>query len=78
MENTPVTLDMIRDEKRWHSELARELAGVLQGTGVREGFMRRRGIVGIDEIWGGWNRARGVGASASCLLMFLCGARLTR
>ncbi|KZV70568.1 hypothetical protein PENSPDRAFT_651440 [Peniophora sp. CONT] len=60
MENTPVTLDMIRDEKRWHEELARELAGVLQGDGRRAGLMRTRGIIGIDEVWGGWNRARGV------------------
>jgi ESCRT-II complex subunit VPS36 len=62
MENTPVTLDMIRDEKKWHEELARELADVLQGTVRREGLMRTRGIIGIDEVWGGWNRARGVGS----------------
>ncbi|KAI0030449.1 EAP30/Vps36 family-domain-containing protein [Vararia minispora EC-137] len=60
MENTPVTLDMIRDEKRWHEELARELAGVLQGSGRGPSMMRTRGIIGIDEVWGGWNRARGV------------------
>lgn len=64
MTNAPVTLDMIRDERRWIEELARELAGVLQDNGGRdkhEGLMRKRGIVGLDEIWGGWNRARGVG-----------------
>lgn len=62
MQNTPVTLDMIRDEKRWHEELARELAGVLQGTGGKSsiGLMRDRGIIGLDEVWGGWNRARGI------------------
>lgn len=64
MANAPVTLDMIRDERRWHEELARELAGVLQGSGRaagdQRGMMRRRGIVGLDEVWGGWNRARGV------------------
>ncbi|KAI0050753.1 hypothetical protein FA95DRAFT_517700 [Auriscalpium vulgare] len=63
MENTPVTLDMIRDEKRWHEELARELAGVLQGTvagRARGGILGARGIVALDEVWGGWNRARGV------------------
>ncbi|KAH9837869.1 EAP30/Vps36 family-domain-containing protein [Rhodofomes roseus] len=63
MANAPVTLDMIRDERRWIEELARELAGVLQGGGgkeKREGIMRQRGIVGLDEVWGGWNRARGV------------------
>ncbi|CCM05946.1 uncharacterized protein FIBRA_08185 [Fibroporia radiculosa] len=62
MTNAPVTLDMIRDERRWIEELARELAGVLQGSGERdkgEGIMRTRGIVGLDEVWGGWNRARG-------------------
>ncbi|KAH9990372.1 EAP30/Vps36 family-domain-containing protein [Russula vinacea] len=45
MTDVPVTLDMARDEKRWYEQLARELAAVLQGT---------------DEVWGGWNRARGV------------------
>ncbi|KAI0724788.1 EAP30/Vps36 family-domain-containing protein [Fomitopsis betulina] len=59
MANAPVTLDMVRDEHRWVDELARELAGVLQGSG-QEGLMRRRGVVGLDEVWGGWNRARGV------------------
>lgn len=68
MPNAPVTLDMMRDERRWHEELARELAGVLQGAPGRgrpadAGMMRRRGVVGLDEVWGGWNRARGVGAS---------------
>ena len=68
MPNAPVTLDMIRDERRWHEELARELAGVLQGAPGKgraddTGMMRRRGIVGLDEVWGGWNRARGVGTS---------------
>ena len=68
---------MIRDERKWIEELARELAGVLQsGKGAATvksnswdakvekegGLMRKRGIVGLDEIWGGWNRARGIGA----------------
>jgi ESCRT-II complex subunit VPS36 len=66
MSNAPVTLDMIRDERRWIEELARELAGVLQGSpddvpGQRSvGIMKERGVVGLDEVWGGWNRARGV------------------
>ncbi|KAG2078596.1 hypothetical protein BDR04DRAFT_1087048 [Suillus decipiens] len=66
MSNAPVTLDMIRDERRWVEELARELAGVLQGSldgnsGQKSvGIMKERGIVGLDEVWGGWNRARGV------------------
>lgn len=67
MTNAPVTLDMIKDESKWFDELARELAGVLQGTGAsrgnvqNEGIMKKRGIIGLDEVWGGWNRARGVG-----------------
>ncbi|KAG1816821.1 EAP30/Vps36 family-domain-containing protein [Suillus subaureus] len=66
MSNAPVTLDMIRDERRWIEELARELARVLQGSpddipGQKSvGVMKERGIVGLDEVWGGWNRARGV------------------
>ncbi|KAF8624313.1 hypothetical protein AX15_005943 [Amanita polypyramis BW_CC] len=55
MANTPVTPDMIKDERKWIEELARELAGVLQG-----GIMKDRGIIALDEVWGGWNRARGV------------------
>ncbi|KAF9221784.1 vacuolar protein sorting-associated protein 36 [Gyrodon lividus] len=66
LSNAPVTADMIRDERKWIEELARELAGVLQGSrdegaGQKSvGIMKDRGIVGLDEIWGGWNRARGV------------------
>jgi ESCRT-II complex subunit VPS36 len=55
MSNTPVTLDMMKDERKWFEELARELAGVLQG------IMKERGIIALDEVWGSWNRARGVG-----------------
>ncbi|KIJ64342.1 hypothetical protein HYDPIDRAFT_28786 [Hydnomerulius pinastri MD-312] len=66
MSNAPVTADMIRDESKWIEELARELAGVLQGSanegsGPKSvGIMKERGIIGLDEVWGGWNRARGV------------------
>jgi len=56
--NVPVTSDMITDEKKWVNELARELAEVLGG------MMRDRGIIALDEVWGGWNRARGVGKSS--------------
>ncbi|EIN05703.1 hypothetical protein PUNSTDRAFT_145656 [Punctularia strigosozonata HHB-11173 SS5] len=73
--HAPVTLDMVQDERRWLDALARELAGVLQGSGGtagggtkegrggrggRGGLMARRGVMGLDEAWGGWNRARGV------------------
>ncbi|KAF9446258.1 hypothetical protein P691DRAFT_673987 [Macrolepiota fuliginosa MF-IS2] len=54
MTNVPVTNDMIKDEDKWISELAKELSTVLKG------MMRDRGIVALDEVWGGWNRARGV------------------
>ncbi|KAI8992821.1 EAP30/Vps36 family-domain-containing protein [Trametes punicea] len=60
MTNAPVTQDMVRDEHKWYEELARELASVLEGTGRSAGMMRKRGIIGLDEVWGGWNRARGV------------------
>jgi ESCRT-II complex subunit VPS36 len=46
---------MIKDEDKWINELAKELAGVLKG------MMKDRGIIALDEVWGGWNRARGVG-----------------
>ncbi|KAG6843990.1 hypothetical protein H0H87_010908 [Tephrocybe sp. NHM501043] len=68
MPGAPVTLDMMKDEKRWAEELARELARVLQGSatfpsqdaGGGGGMMRSRGVIALDEVWGGWNRARGV------------------
>ncbi|KAI0277813.1 EAP30/Vps36 family-domain-containing protein [Russula aff. rugulosa BPL654] len=62
MTDVPVTLDMARDEKRWYEQLARELAAVLQGSGAKNGtgMMGDRGIIPLDEVWGGWNRARGV------------------
>jgi len=59
MSNTPVTLDMMKDERKWFEELARELAGVLQGNS-KTGVMKDRGIIALDEVWGSWNRARGV------------------
>lgn len=66
--NTSVTLDMMKDERKWFEELARELARVLQGPpnlstnkdGAMGGMMKNRGIIALDEVWGGWNRARGV------------------
>lgn len=65
LSNAPVTADMIQDEKTWMEELARELARVLQGSDEPEqktrGIMKERGVIGLDEVWGGWNRARGIG-----------------
>ncbi|KAF8178972.1 EAP30/Vps36 family-domain-containing protein [Mycena galopus ATCC 62051] len=64
MSNAPVTLDMMKDERRWMEQLARELASVLQGSpnSSRDarGMMKDRGIIALDEVWGGRNRARGV------------------
>ncbi|GAA6011479.1 hypothetical protein JCM10207_002633 [Rhodosporidiobolus poonsookiae] len=52
-----VTADQIADKERYHAELAKELQGVLQRGRVLED---RGGIVGLDEVWCVWNRARGV------------------
>lgn len=73
MANTPVTLDMIKDDRKWFNELARELAGILQGSSrsgkgtAGTGLLGERGILPLDEVWGGWNRARGVGSCLPCL-----------
>ena len=75
MKNAPVTSDMTSDEREYIQKLAKELAEVLQGdddwlgdepveravTERSRGLMKQRGIVGLDEVWGGWNRVRGVG-----------------
>ncbi|EEB87577.1 hypothetical protein MPER_15028, partial [Moniliophthora perniciosa FA553] len=55
MANAPVTLEMVKDERRWFGELAKELAGVLQGGLIQS----QGGIIALDQVWGGWNRARG-------------------
>ncbi|KAF9514923.1 hypothetical protein BS47DRAFT_1316509 [Hydnum rufescens UP504] len=57
-----VTQDMVKDEDSYHEELARELAGILSGKGVTgKGLLGTgEGIIGLDEVWCGWNRARGV------------------
>ncbi|KDQ16901.1 hypothetical protein BOTBODRAFT_64433 [Botryobasidium botryosum FD-172 SS1] len=53
-----VTQDMVQDEREYHDQLARELATVLQDS--KNGLMSKRGVIGLDEVWSGWNRARGV------------------
>ncbi|TFK65876.1 hypothetical protein BDN72DRAFT_800733 [Pluteus cervinus] len=61
MVNVPLTQDMVRDERKWIEELAVELANVLQGTtSTVGGLMKERPVIALDEVWGGWNRARGV------------------
>ncbi|POY72904.1 hypothetical protein BMF94_4065 [Rhodotorula taiwanensis] len=52
-----VTPDLVSDAKRYHQELAKELAEVLRKGRVME---KHGGIVGLDEVWCLWNRARGV------------------
>ncbi|KAF8718551.1 Vacuolar protein sorting protein 36 Vps36, partial [Rhizoctonia solani] len=82
-----VTQDMVADEKAYHLELAKELGGLLlggyggKGGKARESDRRgsgilkdSRGIVGLDEVWGAWNRARGVGDSSPSFHIAISGA----
>ncbi|WVF71527.1 hypothetical protein IAT40_006335 [Kwoniella sp. CBS 6097] len=65
-----LTQDMVRDEKRYHDGLAKELGELLTGRYTTErggkkteGLMvgkQGRGVIGLDEVWGLWMRARGV------------------
>lgn len=60
-----VTQDMVKDDKEYNEELAKELIGVLLGSNSRTGLLAaHNGIIGLDEVWCGWNRARGVGTSS--------------
>ncbi|BGP43347.1 Vacuolar protein-sorting-associated protein 36 [Rhodotorula kratochvilovae] len=52
-----VTPDLVADDRAYHAELARELAGVLHKGGVMD---RAGGVIALDEVWCLWNRARGV------------------
>ncbi|WFD20618.1 amidase [Malassezia caprae] len=75
LEAPAVTPDMVRNEKDYHRALACELASVLLGEHgvlgpghvVRDGAAPAaepadtgRGFLALDEVWGLWNRARGV------------------
>lgn len=61
-----VTPDMVKESEKYHEELAKELFAILWGknktgaTGSGGGIMSKEGIVGLDEVWCVWNRARGV------------------
>ncbi|WVQ99330.1 hypothetical protein IAU59_006462 [Kwoniella sp. CBS 9459] len=69
-----LTQDMVRDERRYHEGLAKELGELLTGrysgggsgtgeAGNTDGLMlgvQGRGVIGLDEVWGLWMRARGV------------------
>ncbi len=63
-----VTQEMAQSEKEYHISLAKELGSVLLGS--RDGRQPliadgkgKRGLIGLDEVWCLWNRARGVGRS---------------
>ncbi len=57
-----ITPDMVKDERMYEEELAKELIDVLLGRGRNNGLLGvHRGIISLDEVWRGWNRARGVG-----------------
>ena len=54
---------MVKNERAYHRELARELSGVLLGEHGLLGPCDQdtgRGLLPLDEVWGLWNRARGV------------------
>lgn len=53
----------MQGEQEYLDALAGELGGLLTGAGAGEGLMMGRegkGLVGMDEAWVVWNRARGV------------------
>lgn len=58
-----ITKDQMDDEQEYLRSLAEELGLLLTGTKTRPGLMiggDGRGLVGSDEVWGLWNRARGI------------------
>lgn len=61
-----LTQDMVRDNRAYHEGLAMELGSLLMGRAGKAGLMLgpgSRGVLGLDEVWGLWMRARGVGES---------------
>jgi len=67
-----LTQDMVKDQNKYHDGLARELGQLLTGHDAtkRGGLMvgpEGRGVIGLDEVWGLWMRARGVCTSLHCL-----------
>ncbi|KAJ8291996.1 Vacuolar protein-sorting-associated protein 36 [Rhodotorula toruloides] len=55
--SAPVTAQDVADSSRYHAQLAQELATVLQKGQVMD---KQGGVIGLDEVWCLWNRARGV------------------
>lgn len=62
MTDVVITPDMARDSQHYAKQLATELESVLK----RRSILEEKGMVGLDEIWCIWNRARGVCASTLC------------
>jgi ESCRT-II complex subunit VPS36 len=61
-----ITQEMAQTEKEYHISLARELGSVLLTSRngrppLIEDGKGKRGLIGLDEVWCLWNRARGVG-----------------
>jgi ESCRT-II complex subunit VPS36 len=54
---------MVRDDRLYLEGLAKELGVLLVGRDGKNGLMGGRGVVGLDEVWVIWMRARGVGMS---------------
>ncbi|ODO08108.1 hypothetical protein I350_03692 [Cryptococcus amylolentus CBS 6273] len=62
LEAPALTKEMAKTKLDYHEGLARELGGLLTGRG-ESGLMvgeKGRGVIGLDEVWGLWMRARGV------------------
>lgn len=92
LSSVAVTSDQSKSEKEYHHSLARELASLLQPqrsppnsnsssdkqvVGLIE---KRGGVIGLDELWCVWNRARGVGELSlilSLLSLLSFSARVT-
>jgi ESCRT-II complex subunit VPS36 len=64
-----LTQDMVRDDRLYLEGLAKELGILLVGRDGQNGLMGGRGVVGLDEVWVIWMRARGVGMSPLCSLI---------
>jgi ESCRT-II complex subunit VPS36 len=58
---------MVRDDRLYLEGLAKELGILLVGRDGKSGLMGGRGVVGLDEVWVIWMRARGVGMSLCSL-----------
>ncbi|EJT97166.1 hypothetical protein DACRYDRAFT_59608 [Dacryopinax primogenitus] len=60
LDTTALTKDMVKDDEKYFDGLAKELVKVLQVGNNGRGVMGDKGILGLDEVWAAWNRARGV------------------